>query len=74
VTVESISERCLLEDPALAAGTIPGLYIDRVCVAPGGMRPLPFGDDAGDEAALSAYARDASSPEGYARWLAGWLA
>lgn len=74
VTVESISDRNLLEDPALAAGTIPGLYIDRVCVAPGGMRPLPFGDDAGDAAALNAYARSAASPDGYAQWLAGWLA
>jgi len=73
VTVEALYEGCLLDDPALAAGTIPALYVDTVCVAPGGMRPLPFGDDAGDPAALAAYARAARTRAGFNDWLAGWL-
>ena len=40
VTVEAVREASLLEDPALAAGTIPALYVDRICEAPGGMQPL----------------------------------
>lgn len=73
VTVEAVRDERLLDDPALAAGTIPSLYVDSVCVAPGGMRPLPFAEDRGDEAALVGYARAAQSREGFAAWLAGWL-
>ena len=74
VTVETLVEGRLIEDPALAAGTIPALYVDRVCVAAGGMRPLPFGDDPGDAAALTAYARAARTPEDFDAWLTAWLA
>ncbi|HMM75366.1 MAG TPA: CoA transferase [Gammaproteobacteria bacterium] len=74
VTVEAIREDSLLEDPALAAGTISSLYIERVCLAPGGMRPLPFGADRGDDAALAAYARAARTQAGFDAWLAAWLA
>ncbi len=74
VTVEALREDRLLDDPALAAGTIPSLYVDRVCVAPGGMRPLPFGDDRGDDDALAAYAHAARSRAGFDDWLAAWLA
>lgn len=74
VTVEQIVDGRLLDDPALAAGTLPSLYIDRLCVAPGGMRPLRFGDDAGNPTALADYARAAQTRAGFDDWLAGWLA
>ncbi|MGE3771951.1 MAG: CoA transferase subunit A [Gammaproteobacteria bacterium] len=74
VTVEAIRDDCLLDDPALAAGTLPALYVGRICVAPGGMRPLPFGEDGGDDAALAAYARAARTQAGFDAWLATWLA
>lgn len=78
VTVERIVEERLLDDPVRAAGTIPSLYVDRICVAPGGMRPLPFlgGSEpvAGDEAQLARYARAAATREGFADFLEDWLA
>lgn len=74
VTVETVVDGRLLDDPALAAGTIPALYVDTLCIAPGGMRPLPFADDAGDAGALAAYARAAQTHAGFDDWLAGWLA
>ena len=74
VTVEEIVEGNLLDDPALAAGTIPALYISRIAHVPGGMRPLGFGDEASDEAALAAYARAARTEDGFQQWLKGWLA
>ena len=74
VTVEQIVDGNLLEDPALAAGTIPALYVSRIALAPGGMRPLGFGEEPSDEVALAAYAKAARSAEGFRQWLAGWLA
>lgn len=74
VTVETICDERLLDDPALAAGTIPAMYVDRICVAPGGMRPLPFAEDRGDDAALAAYARAARTQAGFNDWLAVWIA
>jgi len=78
VTVETIVDTNLLEDPALAAGTIPSLYVDRVAAAPGGMRPLPFTGGsvpvAGDDALLARYARAATTREGFDEFLEGWLA
>lgn len=74
VTVEEIVDECLLDDPALAAGTIPSLYIDRVALAPGGMRPLGFGDEPSDDVVLGGYARTARTEDGFRNFLAGWLA
>jgi len=74
VTVETIHEGRLLDDPALAAGTLPALYVDTLCVAPGGMHPLPFGNDRGDDAAVAAYVQAAQSRAGFDAWLAAWLA
>jgi glutaconate CoA-transferase subunit A len=78
VTVETLVDGNLLEDPVLAAGTIPSLYIDRIAVAPGGMRPLPYTggttEIAGDDALLARYARAAASREGFDEFLRDWLA
>jgi glutaconate CoA-transferase subunit A len=74
VTVEEIVDGNLLDDPALAAGTIPALYISRIAHAPGGMRPLGFGEEASDAVALATYAKAARTAEGFQHWLQGWLA
>ena len=74
VTVETVQEASLLEDPALAAGTIPALYVDRICEAPGGMRPLGFDGAPADDAWLKAYVDAARSHDGFADFLAKWTA
>ncbi len=43
-TVETLHDGNLLEDPILAAGTVPGFYVETVAVAPRGAWPLPFPD------------------------------
>jgi glutaconate CoA-transferase subunit A len=70
VTVEKIHEGDLLADPALAAGTLPGFYVESIAVAPNGCWPLGLPDHyAADLAHLAEYARLAASPEGFARYL-----
>ena len=56
VTVERIVDESLLADDRTAAGTIPSLYLDAICLAPLGARPLGLRGCYGpDEAALRAY-------------------
>jgi glutaconate CoA-transferase subunit A len=56
VTVERVVDESLLADDRTAAGTIPSLYLDAVCVVPMGARPLGLRGCYGpDEAALEAY-------------------
>jgi glutaconate CoA-transferase, subunit A len=75
VTVERIVETELMEDPMRAAGVVPAIYVDSIAVAPGGARPLRFGDDYPlDEAALTRYAVAARTDAGFAEWLSEWLA
>jgi glutaconate CoA-transferase, subunit A len=70
VTVESIREENLLDDPALAAGTLPSLYVDHVAVAPRGAWPLALPGRYGrDDAHLAEYTRLAATAEGFARYL-----
>src|SRR6202043_1598721 len=40
VTVEKIFEGNLLDDPTLAAGTLPGFYVETIAVAENGCWPL----------------------------------
>ncbi len=73
VTVEDIRDDDLLADPALAAGTIPALYVSGICVAKGGARPLA--SDSGENGEpLAAYAAAARSPDGFAAYLRSALA
>jgi glutaconate CoA-transferase subunit A len=69
-TVEKIHDGNLLEDPVLAAGTLPGFYVDAVAVAERGAWPLPLPDhyDA-DGAHLALYAKMAATAEGFAEYL-----
>jgi glutaconate CoA-transferase subunit A len=69
-TVETMHDSNLLEDPILAAGTVPGFYVETVAVAPRGAWPLPFPDHyPADVAHLGEYAKLAATPEGFARYL-----
>ena len=58
VTVEKIHDGNLLDDPALAAGTLPGFYVESIAVAERGAWPLPLPDHyAWDAEHLAEYAR-----------------
>ncbi|MGC1695490.1 MAG: CoA synthetase, partial [Pseudolabrys sp.] len=69
VTVEKIHDGNLLDDPVLAAGTLPGFYVDSIAVAERGAWPLGLPDHyAADADHLSEYARMAETPEGFAAY------
>src|SRR5262249_38269061 len=44
VTVEKLYDGNLLDDPVLAAGALPGFYVDAIALAPKGCWPLPLPD------------------------------
>ena len=70
VTVEKLHDTDLLRDPVLAAGTLPGFYIEAVAVEPRGAWPLPLPDHYGIDAAhMAEYARLAATTEGFADYL-----
>jgi glutaconate CoA-transferase subunit A len=70
VTVEKIVDGNLLDDPVLAAGTLPGFYVETIAVAANGCWPLGLPDHyAADLAHLGEYARMAATAEGFARYL-----
>jgi glutaconate CoA-transferase subunit A len=70
VTVEKIHDGNLLDDPVLAAGTLPGFYIDSVAIAERGAWPLGLPDTYGADADhLAEYARMAATVEGFAAYL-----
>ncbi len=70
VTVEKMHDGDLLRDPLLAAGTLPGFYVEAVAVEPRGAWPLPLPDHYGTDAAhMAEYARLAATPEGFAQYL-----
>jgi glutaconate CoA-transferase subunit A len=69
-TVEKIHDGNLLDDPVLAAGTLPGFYVERVAVAERGAWPLPLPDHyAADAEHLALYARMAATEAGFAEYL-----
>jgi glutaconate CoA-transferase subunit A len=70
VTIETLYEKNLLEDPVLAAGTLPGLYVEKVAVAARGAWPLGLpGRYERDDTHLAEYARLAATADGFARYL-----
>ena len=70
VTVEKIHDGNLLDDPMLAAGTLPGFYVEAVALAPRGAWPLSLPDHyATDDAHLAEYVRLAATAEGFATYL-----
>lgn len=69
-TVEKIIDGNLLDDPVLAAGTLPGFYLEAIAVAPNGCWPLGLPDHyAADLAHVGEYARLAATQDGFARYL-----
>ncbi len=70
VTVEKFHDGNLLDDSALAAGTLPGFYVEAVALAPRGAWPLPLPDHyPADAAHLAEYSKLASTAEGFAAYL-----
>jgi len=74
ITAEAIHSGNLLEDPWLAPGTLPHLYVDKVVAAPRGSWPLGLGDRVpADEATLARYAEATRTEAGFAAILGDWL-
>ncbi len=70
VTVERITDGDLLADATLAAGTLPGFYIETIAIVPRGAWPLPLPDHyTWDAEHLAEYARLAATEEGFAKYL-----
>lgn len=70
VTVEKIYDGDLLADPELAAGTLPGFYIENIALAERGSWPLPLPDHyKTDGEHLALYARMAATAEGFSEYL-----
>jgi glutaconate CoA-transferase, subunit A len=71
VTVDHIEDGDFMRDPALAAGTIPALYVTAIAEAKNGAWPVGL-DNAysADAKALGDYAAAAATADGFARWAA----
>jgi glutaconate CoA-transferase subunit A len=70
VTVEKLNDGNLLDDPILAAGTLPGFYVEAVAITPRGGWPLPLPDHyPADNAHLAEYATLAATADGFAAYL-----
>jgi glutaconate CoA-transferase subunit A len=70
VTVEKIYDGNLLDDPMLAAGTLPGFYVETVAVAARGAWPLPLPDDYPlDADHMGEYVKLAATEPGFADYL-----
>ncbi len=69
-TVETIVDKNLLDDPVMAAGTLPGFYIESVAVAERGCWPLGLpGHYGADAEHLALYANMAASEQGFAEYI-----
>lgn len=74
VTAEEIVEGSLLDDETIAAGVIPGLYVEAIAEAPRGAWPLGLQDlYPADDEELARYAEAARSEAGFRSWLDGFL-
>jgi glutaconate CoA-transferase subunit A len=70
VTVEKLHDGDLLEDKTLAAGTLPGFYVDTVAVVENGCWPLPLPEYyAWDVEHLKEYVKLAATDDGFAKYL-----
>jgi glutaconate CoA-transferase subunit A len=74
VTVEAISERDLFDDPKLAPGVVPAIYVSRIALAKEGAWPVGLAEHYGpDDAAISRYVQSAKTEDGFRRFLDEWL-
>jgi len=70
VTVEKIVDSNLLADKTLAAGTLPGFYVESLAVAERGCWPLPLPEHyAWDAEHLKEYAGLAATEDGFKKYL-----
>ena len=70
VTVEKLHDGNLLEDKTLAAGALPGFYVESVAVVERGCWPLPLPDHyAWDAEHLKEYVKLAATEDGFKRYL-----
>jgi len=70
VTVEKLHDGNLLDDKMLAAGTLPGFYVETVAVVENGCWPLPLPEYyAWDVEHLKEYVALASTDEGFVKYL-----
>lgn len=75
VTFEAVHDGDLLQDDAMAAGTIPALYVTALAEAKQGAWPLGlFGAYAKDDENLAIYAQMARTEEGFRAYLDRFLA
>jgi glutaconate CoA-transferase subunit A len=69
VTVERIADGNLLDDPVMAAGVLPGFYVEAIAVVENGAWPMSLSDYYPvDVAHLAEYARLAKTADGFARY------
>ena len=74
VTVEAISEHDLFDDPKLAPGVVPAIYVNRIALARQGAWPIGLPEHYGsDDAAISRYVQSAKTEAGFRRFLQEWL-
>ena len=73
-TVEATCDFDLMADPRLAPGVLPAIYVSVLALAPSGAQPLGLPGCTPDADALAAYGRAAATSEGFAAWLADWVA
>ncbi|HEY5280200.1 MAG TPA: CoA transferase [Pseudolabrys sp.] len=74
VTVERLHDGDLLADPILAAGTLPGFYVEHIAIAERGAWPLPLPDHyKADIEHLALYAKMAATAEGFAEYLDAYV-
>ncbi|HEU5273212.1 MAG TPA: CoA transferase [Xanthobacteraceae bacterium] len=70
VTVERLVNGNLLANPVLAAGVLPGFYVETIAVAANGCWPLGVPDTyPADLEHLAEYARLAATEDGFAKYL-----
>ncbi len=70
VTVEAITEGSLFDDPKMAPGVVPAIYVSRIALAPNGAWPVGLPDHYGaDDKAMSRYAQLAKSADGFRTWM-----
>ena len=74
VTVEAISEHKLFDDPMMAPGVVPAIYVSHIALAKQGAWPIGLPEHYGpDDAAISRYVQSAKTEEGFRRFLDEWL-
>lgn len=74
VTVEEIVEDCLLDDPQLAAGTLPSLYVSTIAQVERGADPVGLaGSYDPDREHLARYVEMAATADGFAAYMARYI-